>query len=133
MPGGGCGTFTLLGAGVPCALQFRADQGNFTSEYVWSVRVDHNIGANDRIFVQVQRDNGTQPTYTDPINPIFNAFSPQPSMNGQISENHVFGPTAVNQIIFTGQYYSARFGPPNVPAVLAVFPTVIRFAPALFQ
>jgi Carboxypeptidase regulatory-like domain len=133
VPGGGCGGFTLLGAGVPCALQFRSNQGNFTKEYVWSARVDHNISATDRIFVQVQRDNGTQPTYTDPINSIFDAFSPQPSMNGQISETHTFGSTAVNQFILTGQYYSARFGPPDYNAVLAVFPTVIRFSPALFS
>jgi Carboxypeptidase regulatory-like domain len=133
VPGGGCGTFTLLGAGVPCALQFRSNAGNFTKEYVWSLRVDHNLGPNDKIFVQVQRDNGTQPTYTDPINPIFNAFSPQPEMSGQISENHTFGATVVNQFIFTGQYYSARFGPPDYNAVLAVFPTVVRFSPALFS
>ena len=133
VPGGGCGTFTALGAGVPCALQFRSNVGNFTKEYVWSVRVDHNFSDNDRAFVQVQRDNGTQPTYTDPINPIFNAFSPQPQMNGQFSETHTFNSTMVNQFILTGQYYSARFGPPDVNAVLAVFPTVIRFTPSLFS
>jgi Carboxypeptidase regulatory-like domain/TonB dependent receptor len=133
VPGGGCGTFTLLAPGVPCALQFRSDQGNFTSEQIWSIRVDHNFSETDRAFVQVQRDNGTQPTYTDPINPIFNDFSPQPSMNGQISETHIFGPTAVNEFILTAQYYSARFGPPDPNAVLAVFPTVIRFSPALFS
>ena len=133
VPGGGCGTFTLLGAGVPCALQFRSNAGNFTKEYVWTARVDHTFGQNDRAFVQVQRDNGTQPTYTDPINSIFNAFSPQPEMNGQISETHTFGPTAVNQFIITGQYYSARFGPADYPAVLAVFPTVVRFSPSLFS
>ena len=132
VPGGGCGTFKLL-AGVPCALQFRSNVGNFTSEYVWSIRVDHNFSQNDRAFVQVQRDNGTQPTYTDPINSIFNAFSPQPQMNGQLGETHTFNPTTVNQFILTGQYYSARFGPPDYNAVLAVFPTVIRFSPALFS
>lgn len=133
VPGTGCGTFTLLGSGVPCALQFRSNVGNFTSEYVWSVRVDHNFSDKDRAFVQVQRDNGTQPTYTDPINPIFNAFSPQPQMNGQLSETHTFNSSMVNQFILTGQYYSARFGPPDYNAVLAVFPTVIRFTPALFS
>jgi Carboxypeptidase regulatory-like domain len=133
VPGGGCGTFTLLGAGVPCALQFRSSQGNFTKEYIWSVRVDHNFGSTDRVFFQGQRDNGTQPTYTDPINSIFNAFSPQPSMNGQLSESHIFNATLVNQFVLTGQYYSARFGPPDYNAVLAVFPTVIRFSPALFS
>jgi Carboxypeptidase regulatory-like domain/TonB dependent receptor len=133
VPGGGCGTFTLLGPGVPCAMQFRSNQGNFTKEYIWSLRGDYNIGANDRVFAQMQRDNGTQPTYTDPINSVFNAFSPQPSWNAQISENHTFGPTTVNQLIVTGQYYSARFGPPDYNAVLAVFPTVIRFTPAMFS
>jgi hypothetical protein len=39
----------------------------------------------------------------------------------------------VNQFILTGQYYSARFGPPDFNAVLAVFPTVIRFLPFLFS
>lgn len=131
VPGGGCGGFTLIGA-APCALQFRSDASNSTKEYVWSARVDHNFGDNDRAFVQVQRDNGTQPTYTDPINSIFNAYSPQPEMNGQLSETHTFGPSLVNQFILTGQYYSARFGPPDYNAVLAVFPTVLRFSPALF-
>ncbi len=86
VPGGGCGTFTRLGAGVPCALQFRSNAGTFTTEYVWTARVDRNIGSNDRIFVTLQRDNGTQATYTDPISPIFNVFSPQPTLSGQISE-----------------------------------------------
>lgn len=132
VPGGGCSGFSLLGAGVPCALQFRSNAGNFTKEYVWTARVDHNFSDKDRAFVQVQRDNGTQPTYTDPINSIFNAFSPQPEMNGQLSETHTFSPTVVNQFVLTGQYYSARFGPPDYNAVLAVFPTVIRFSPSLF-
>jgi hypothetical protein len=133
VPGGGCGTFTLLGPGVPCALQFRSNAGNFTNEYVWTTRVDRNIGNNDRIFVALQRDNGTQATYTDPISPVFNVFSPQPSLSGQISENHTFSGDVVNQLILTGQYYSSRFGPPDEAAVLSVFPTVIRFAPALFS
>ena len=134
IPGGGCGTFTSAPRPAYRARCSSAPtQGNFTKEYIWSVHVDHNLGANDRIFVQVQRDNGTQPTYTDPINPIFNAFSQQPAMNGQISENHTFSATVVNQFIFTGQYYSARFGPPDYNAVLAVFPTVIRFTPSLFS
>ena len=131
--GGGCGTLNPLPSGVPCALQFRSNQGNFTNEHIWSLQVDHNLGANNRVFVQVQRDNGTQATYTDPISPIFNAFSQQPAMNGQISANRTFGANVVNQFILTGQYYSARFGPPDFNAVLAVFPTVIRFLPALFS
>jgi hypothetical protein len=131
--GGGCGTPSPLPRGEPCAQQFRANQGNFTSEDIWSVQVDHNLGANDRMFVQVQRDNGVQATYTDLISPIFNAFSQQPAMNGQFSQNHRFNAAMVNQFILTGQFYSTTFGPPDYNAVLAVFPTVIRFLPTLFS
>ena len=131
--GSACGMLNPLPSGVPCILQFRSNQGNFAKEDIWSVQVDHNFGANDRMFVQVQRDNGTQPTYTDPISPVFNAFSRQPALNGQISWNHTLGANTVNQLILTGQYYSARFGPPDYNAVLAVFPTVIRFLPAVFS
>ena len=60
VPGGGCGGFTLPGGG-PCALQFRSNQGNFTNEYVWTARVDHNIGANDRIFVRCSATTGRSP------------------------------------------------------------------------
>jgi carboxypeptidase family protein len=129
----GCGTFTLLGAGVPCALQFRSTVGNYTKEYIWTGRVDHNFSERDRTFVQVQRDNGTQPTYTDPISPLFDAFSPQPSMNGQIGENHTFGSTAVNQFLVTGQFYSLRFGPANENAALSAFPTQVAFSSSLFS
>ena len=133
VPGGGCGNNPPPIPNLQCALQFRADQSNFTGEYIWSIRVDQNMSDKDRIFVQVQRDNGTQATYTDPINPIFNVFSPQPSFNVQIGETHTFGSTMVNELILTGQYYRSRFGPPDENAVLAVFPTVIGFSPALFS
>ena len=130
---GGCGTFTTLGAGVPCALQFRSTVGNFTKEYLWTARVDHTFSETDRAYVRVQRDNGTQPTYTDPINSIFNAFSPQPEMQGQFSENHTFGATAINQFILSGQFYSARFGPPDFSSVLAAFPTTLQFTGSSFD
>ncbi len=130
--GGGCGSFTGLGSGVPCALSFRSTAGNRTKEYLWTGRVDHNFNDRDRAYVRVQRDNGTQPTYTDPINPIFNSLSPQPEMQGQLSENHTFSPTAINQFILSGQYYSAQFGPPNPGAVLAVFPTTLQFTGTAF-
>ncbi len=127
VPGGGCAGFTGLGAGAPCALQFRSIAGNFTHEYMWAGRVDQNIGNNDRAYVRVSRDNGTQATFTDPINPAFNAFSNQPQMQGQISETHTFGATAVNQFILAGLYYRAQFGPSNRQQQLSVFPTTIQF------
>jgi hypothetical protein len=128
----GCGAFPLLGPNVPCALQFRSTAGNKNTEYIWTLRVDHNFSDRDQAFFQVQRDNGTQATYTDPINPIFNIPSQQPALNVQINENHTFGPSAVNQLILTGLYYGIRFAAPDQAAVLAVFPTTIQFSPVLF-
>jgi hypothetical protein len=87
----------------------------------------------DQFFIRLWRDNGTQPTYTDPITPIFNVFSAQPQMQGQISETHTFSPTAINQLIFSAFYYSAFFGSSNEGAALAAFPTVVRFSPQLFS
>jgi hypothetical protein len=134
VPGGGCGNgFTALGAGVPCALQFQAIAGNFTKEYLWAARVDHHLSDRDQFFIRLWRDNGTQPTYTDPIAPIFNVFSPQPQMQGQVSETHTFSPTAINQLIFATFYYSVFFSPSDESAVLAAFPTTVRFSPALFS
>jgi Carboxypeptidase regulatory-like domain len=131
--GGGCGSgFTVLGAGVPCAQQFRSTLGNRTQEDLWAARVDQNVGSKDKFYFRVWRDTGTQPTYTDPIAPIFNDLSPQPQYQGHVSETHTFGATAVNQLVFSAFHYSARFGPPDENAVLSAFPTVLQFSPAVF-
>jgi len=67
--GGGCGTFTGLGAGVPCANEFRSTPPDINREYVWSARVDHVFSETDRGYVRVVRDNGFQPTYASPYGP----------------------------------------------------------------
>jgi hypothetical protein len=132
VPGGGCGAFNGLG-GAPCALEFRSTAGNFTHEYVWATRVDQVLGQNDRLFARFQRDNGVQASYTDAINLAFNAFSDQPEFQSQISETHSFGATSVNQLILSGQYYRAKFGPPSIDAQRSVFPTTVRFTGQLFS
>jgi Carboxypeptidase regulatory-like domain len=126
--GGGCQTFTALGPGVPCTVQFRAAPGNFTHEEQWAVRVDQNLGNNDHLFARFQRDNGVQATYTDPLNPIFNAASGQPEWQSQLSETHTFGGTATNNFVASAQFYAAVFGPSNLSASLSAFPTTISFA-----
>jgi hypothetical protein len=130
VPGGGCQTganaFTKLGAGVPCALQFRQFANTFTHERVWSLRIDQQIGKNDRLFGRYYDDNGLQATGTDPINKVFSAFSPQPAYQGQLSETHTFGATAVNQFLFSGFYYSAIFGQPDYKAAVAAFPAQLN-------
>ncbi|MGB0033928.1 MAG: carboxypeptidase regulatory-like domain-containing protein [Candidatus Acidiferrales bacterium] len=130
--GGGCSNYPGLGvadnltdaAALPaCAQQFRSTAGNFTYEYVLSGRVDYNYGSKDRIFMRVQTDRGDQATYTDTVNPLFNAHSFQPEYQGQLVETHTFGATAVNQFIMSTAWYSAIFTFGNLPATYAAFPT----------
>ena len=78
--------------------------------------MDQNIGSNDRLFVHFRTDHGTQATYTDPINPVFNAVSTQPQYEGQLQENHTFGTSMVNQFILSGSWYSAIFSTANLGA-----------------
>src|SRR4051812_810572 len=104
----GCGDFPI-GANVPCALTFRSTAGNDSNEWVLSARVDQNLGDTDKLFLRYRTDHGTQPTFTDPINPAFNAVSIQPEYDGQLNETHVFSANAVNQFILSGSYYSAAF------------------------
>jgi hypothetical protein len=129
--GGGCGSGGE-GIGNPilltqCTNQIQEIPINFAPEWQLAGRVDWNIGANDRAFVRMQYDNGTQPTITDPINPIFNVSSIQPEYQGQLVETHTFSPTLVNQFLAAGTWYSAIFTPPNLPATLAAFPTNLNF------
>jgi hypothetical protein len=114
-PNGGCGNFTLLAAGVPCADQFRATSPNKLSEYQWSSRVDHNISDRDHAYLRVYRDNGFQPTFTSPFGPTFNDQSTQPQMSAQLAENHTFNSTTVNQINVSALFTSATFVPANAP------------------
>jgi hypothetical protein len=126
--GGGCQGFTGLGAGVPCALQFRSTPGNVNKEYLWSARVDHTLDPNDRFYVRVSRDNGFQPSFTSPFGPTFNAQSKQPQMSGQLSETHIFGPNTVNEFKGSALFYAAVFDPSDPSGSLAALPTFMIFA-----
>lgn len=108
-----------------CALLLHEVPVNFAPEWQISLRTDWVIGQNDRAFVRVQSDRGTQPTATDPVNPIFNAQSWQPEYQGQLSETHTFSPTLSNQFLMASTWYSAIFEPANLSATLNAFPTTL--------
>lgn len=109
----------------PCALQAHLNPTTFTYEWILAGRVDYNWGSKDRIFLRVQTDRGDQATYTDPINEaLFNAHSYQPEWQGQLVETHAFGGgSTVNQLILSGEWYSAIFQNANRTKTLAAFPT----------
>ena len=122
-PGFGApGVFDLAGTANPCTLSLRTTPISFAPEWQIAGRFDWNIGANDRAYMRVQYDKGVQPTYEDPLNPIFNDHSVQPEYQGQINETHTFSPTLTNQFLFATTWYSAIFNSPDQSAALAAFP-----------
>jgi hypothetical protein len=123
----GCSTYLPTTFTGPCALKFESVAGNESHERIYAGRVDLNFGSNDRMYVRYQQDHGFQATYTDPISPVFNLGSTQPEYQGQLTETHTFGTSAVNQLIIFGQWYSAIFGPKSPSAAVAAFPAALFF------
>ena len=115
-----------------CARKFTSTVGNFTPEWNLAARLDQRIGNNDTAFIHFRTDHGVQPTFTDPINKVFNATSIQPDWEGQLSETHIFGPNAVNQAILTGSWYSAIFKSVDQAAATAAYPANLFFFDGLF-
>ena len=127
--GDGCSNIPNAGAfaglTTPCAVQLREDPINFAPEWQLAGRVDWNIGVNDRVFVHTQYDVGTQPTSSDPLNPIFDSSSHQPEYRGQVNETHSFSPTLTNQFLLAVNYYSAIFNTTDQAGALAAYPTTL--------
>src|SRR5437899_1597215 len=130
---GGCGSFSGLAPGTPCALQFQAGPTNFTHEYQMALRIDHSFNDSNKLFARMQTDRGVQATITDPINPLFNTQSTQPEYQGQLGWTHFFGANAVNEFKTSGQWYSAIFDNANPTASLAAYPTTLRFVGGAFS
>jgi len=132
--GNGCQSFNGLGSpNIPCALAFNSSNGQLSTEWLLTARIDQNIGSNDRMFAHFRTDHGTQATLTDAISPLFNLSSNQPQYEGQLEESHTFGTNAVNQFIASGQWYSASFNVPNLPAALQAIPFRLAFAGGAFS
>lgn len=122
-----------FGATVPCARTYHSDFANFAHEWTLAGRVDHQLTANDRMYIRYHQDKGVQPTNTDPLSPVFNTDSSQPSYDGQFNETHTFGTRAVNQFILSGAYYRAIFVSNNQAAALAAYPSTLEWFDGLFN
>jgi hypothetical protein len=120
-----CGALPV--ASGDCTASYTEASPNGNKEWLLSGRVDYNLNENNKIFGRVKFDRGVQPTYTDPINPIFNVTSTQPQNEGQLNFTHVFSPTVVNSFVGSVLYYSAVFGNLNPAAALAQFPGLFNF------
>lgn len=107
---------------------FNATAGNFTHEYLFNGRIDQNIGDQDHLFGHATVDKGVQATYTNLLNPLFDALSPQPSYDGQLGETHTFSPNISNQFLFSMVYYRAVFTNTNEAASEKIIPFSLIFA-----
>jgi len=64
--------------GNGCANRQSVSHSSDDKEQVQTGRVDYNMSDKDMAWFRFQVDSGRQAAYTDPINPLFNAISPQP-------------------------------------------------------
>ena len=129
---GGFGQQPNGSLGTACGATYTSNNNSLNTEQFYAIRIDQNVGDKDKIFYRYKHDFGIQATATDPINQAFSANSVQPEYEGQFNETHIFTPNLINNFTAAGSYYKAVFGPTNIGAALAVFPTTIAF-PAFSQ
>jgi hypothetical protein len=120
-----------LAAGNPpngngCANRQSVSHSSDDREQVQTARIDYNINTNNMAWFRFQSDTGLQAAYTDPINPIFNAISPQPLYSFASGYTHVFSGHLVNYFNPAFSWYESLFGPANFEQTLAAFPIVLQ-------
>ncbi len=64
--------------GNGCANRQSVSHSSDDHEQVQTLRIDYNINQRDTAWFRFQADTGVQAAYTDPINSLFDAVSPQP-------------------------------------------------------
>jgi hypothetical protein len=112
--------------GNGCANRHRTSQSSSDSEQVQTARIDYNINERNWTWYRFQNDNGLQAAYTDPINPLFNAISPQPLYSFASGYTHVFSQNLVNYFNPAFSWYESLFGPKDFEETLAAFPIVLQ-------
>ncbi len=112
--------------GNGCANQQSVSHTSDDHEQVQTARMDYNAGPNDTLWLRFQTDNGLQAAYTDPINPLFDAISPQPLYSLAAGYAHVFSQNLVNYFNPGFSWYESLFGPSNLQKTLSAFPIVLQ-------
>jgi hypothetical protein len=112
--------------GNGCANRQSVSHSSDDSEQVQTARIDYNIDSANTAWFRFQADTGLQAAYTDPINAIFNASSPQPLYSFAAGYTHVFSSRLVNYFNPAFSWYESLFGPDNLQQTLAAFPIVLQ-------
>ena len=112
--------------GIGCANRQSVSHSSDDHEQVQTARVDYNLSHKDMLWFRFQSDSGLQAAWTDPINPLFDALSPQPLYSFAAGQTHVFSPTVVNYFNPGFSWYESLFAPKNFQQTLAAFPIVFE-------
>jgi hypothetical protein len=122
----GGGPPALANDGNGCAKRRSISHSSADHEQVQTARIDYNINGKDTAWLRFQTDNGLQAAYTDPMNPLFNAISPQPLYSFAAGYTHVFSQNLVNYFNPAFSWYESLFGPSDFEKTLAAFPIVLE-------
>ena len=109
-----------------CANRQSVSHSSDDHEQVQTARIDYNINQKDTAWFRFQSDTGLQAAWTDPINPLFDAFSPQPLYSFAAGDTHVFSQNLVNYFNPAFSWYESLFGPSNFRKTLSAFPIVLQ-------
>jgi hypothetical protein len=112
--------------GNGCAVRQSVSHSSDDSEQVQTARADYDIDAMNITWFRLQADTGMQAAYTDPINPVFNATSPQPLYSFASGYTHVFSQNLVNYFNPAFSWYESLFGPGDLQKTLGAFPIVLQ-------
>ncbi|MGB9066925.1 MAG: carboxypeptidase regulatory-like domain-containing protein [Candidatus Acidiferrales bacterium] len=112
--------------GSGCANRQSVSHSSDDHEQVQTVRIDYNIDQNNTTWFRFQTDNGLQAAYTDPINPLFNAISPQPLYSFAGGYTRVLSQNLVNYFNPAFSWYGSLFGPSDLQKTLSAFPIVLQ-------
>lgn len=112
--------------GDGCANSQSVSHSSDDREQVQTARIDYNFNENNTSWFRFQADTGLQAAYTDPIDPLFNAFSPQPLYSFAAGYTHVFSQNLVNYFNPAYSWYESLFGPADFQKTLSAFPIVLE-------
>ncbi len=113
-------------AGDGCANRQSISHSSDDHEQVQTARIDYNLNEKDTTWFRFQVDTGLQAAWTDPINPVFDALSPQPLYSFAAGYTHVFSQDLVNYFNPAFSWYESLFGPANLQKTLSAFPIVLQ-------
>ncbi len=122
----GGGSPAVANDGNGCANRQSISHSSDDHEQVETLRIDYNVDEKNTTWYRLQSDTGLQAAYTDPINPLFNAISPQPLYSFAAGYTHVFSQNLVNYFNPAFSWYASLFGPSDFQKTLSAFPIVLE-------